>query len=266
MERKKCFVIMPISDQGDYEENHFTKVYEQIIKPSIIDADFEPYRVDENKISESIMSKIYDAIQNCEMAVCDLSNHNPNVLYELGLRHAYDKPVVLIQDEKTSRIFDISGINTVTYSSTRIYDEVMEARTQIRKAISETFNSNNMTMAKIMKVEKATIPEGMKYDDILMVKINQILGAINNISKKDTSNFLNLEEMSGYDLMETCAQIATKIVTSNTLTHEEWKDFFYELKNYMIDIPNWDQTYFTRYTRNAIDIARDLYEVVREKI
>lgn len=110
---EKCFVIMPISDQGDYPQGHFTKVYEQIIKPAVKDAGYLPYRVDENKISDTIINKIFDAIQECPMAICDLSNRNPNVLYELGLRQAYDKPVVLIQDDKTEKIFDVSGISTV---------------------------------------------------------------------------------------------------------------------------------------------------------
>ena len=86
--KEKCFVIMPISDQGDYPEGHFTKVYEQIIKPSVEDVGYEAYRVDENNICDSIINKIFDAIQKCPMAICDLSNRNPNVLYELGLRQA----------------------------------------------------------------------------------------------------------------------------------------------------------------------------------
>ena len=112
-EREKCFVIMPISDQGDYSKGHFQKVFEQIFKPAIWDAGYEAYRVDQDKISSPIINKIFEAIQDCPMALCDLSNRNPNVLYELGLRQAYDKPVVLVQDEKNPRIFDVSGINTV---------------------------------------------------------------------------------------------------------------------------------------------------------
>ena len=116
-EKEKCFVIMPISDQGDYPMGHFAKVYEQIIKPSVEAAGYEAYRVDENNICDVIINKIFSAIQECPMAICDLSNRNPNVLYELGLRQAYDKPVVLIQDDKTEKIFDISGINTSFYKN-----------------------------------------------------------------------------------------------------------------------------------------------------
>lgn len=50
-EREKCFVIMPISDQGDYSKGHFQKVFEQIFKPAIWDAGYEAYRVDQDKIN-----------------------------------------------------------------------------------------------------------------------------------------------------------------------------------------------------------------------
>ena len=99
----KCFVMMPISDQGNYERGHFDKVYEQIFKPAIEAAGYEPYRVDENKISSSIIEKIFKAIIECDMALCDLSNRNPNVLYELGIRQAYNKPVVLVKMMKQKR-------------------------------------------------------------------------------------------------------------------------------------------------------------------
>ena len=42
-EADKCFVIMPISDQGEYPKGHFSKVYEQIFKPAILEAGYEPY-------------------------------------------------------------------------------------------------------------------------------------------------------------------------------------------------------------------------------
>ena len=153
--KEKCFVIMPISDQGDYPQGHFTKVYEQIIKPSVEGSGYEAYRVDENNICDAIINKIFTAIQECPMAICDLSNRNPNVLYELGLRQAYDKPVVLIQDEKTEKIFDISGISTVFYKSTRLYEDVLEARESIKKAILSTKEGKSNTLAKVIKVKTA---------------------------------------------------------------------------------------------------------------
>lgn len=189
-EKEKCFVIMPISDQGDYPEEHFTKVYEQIFKPAIENAGYESYRVDENNISDSIIVKIFEAIQDCPMALCDLSNRNPNVLYELGLRQAYDKPVVLVQDDKTERIFDVSGINTISYKSDRLYENVLEAREKITRAIRETQEGKRNSIVKIIKAKTAIVSseEISKEDqvEILLSSLSEDIKQIKSeVIKKD---------------------------------------------------------------------------------
>jgi hypothetical protein len=115
IDKEKCFVIMPFTEPDGYPKGHFQKNYEQVFIPAIEMAGFKGERVDENKISDSILNRIFSGVQDSPIALCDLSGRNPNVLYELGLRHAYDKPVVLVQDEKTERIFDVGGINTIPY-------------------------------------------------------------------------------------------------------------------------------------------------------
>ncbi len=179
---EQCFVIMPISDQGDYPKGHFTKVYEQIFKPAIMEAGYEPYRVDEDKISNPIINKIFQAVQNCPMALCDLSNRNPNVLYELGLRQAYDKPVVLVQDDKTQRIFDVSGINTVQYSSERLYENVIEARKKITEAILSTKEGKENSIVKIVKAEVASMNvKEFSQEDRMEVMLNSLMSDIKEI-------------------------------------------------------------------------------------
>ena len=60
--KPKCFVMMPFSDHLEYEQNHFSKVFNQIIKPAIMQAGYEPVRVDQNKISDQIIAKIIENI------------------------------------------------------------------------------------------------------------------------------------------------------------------------------------------------------------
>lgn len=199
--KEKCFVIMPISDQGDYTTGHFAKVYEQIIKPSIEEAGYEAYRVDENNICDSIIGKIFDAIQECPMAVCDLSNRNPNVLYELGLRQAYDKPVVLIQDDKTDKIFDVSGISTVFYKSARLYEDVIEARIKIKEAILSTKEGKTNTLAKVMKVNAADFSKvEVSQDDKTNVILGKIYNEIMGLKNKQQVDYtLDKAELNGND-------------------------------------------------------------------
>lgn len=255
--------MMPISNQGDYEENHFTKIYEQIIQPAVKEAGFEAFRVDEDRVSENIMSKIYKAIQECEMAVCDLSNRNPNVLYELGLRHAYDKPVVLIQDEKTDRIFDISGISTVTYYSSRKYDDVMQARVNISKAIKSTMKSQ-ITMAGIMKATQATIPDGISNIDFLNLKVDQILKAIDSLNIKRLDNILSFDERQYIGLLLDCAEIACELLITDNLTIERWNCLHSIVKNSIMD-KELGNTYYTKELEHVYDLLLELFSVLKKK-
>lgn len=185
--KELCFVIMPISDQGDYPKGHFTKVYEQIFQPAIEAAGYEPYRVDDDKMCDSIIKKIFDAVYTCPMALCDLSNRNPNVLYELGLRQAYDKPVVLVQDDKTERIFDVSGINTVSYKSNRLYENILEARERITEAIISTKEGRETSIVKMWQAVAADVShDSMSKEDKLEIMIRSIMSDIQDLKAKKT--------------------------------------------------------------------------------
>lgn len=211
---EKCFIIMPISDQGDYPAGHFTKVYEQIIKPAVTDAGYEPYRVDENNICDAIINKIFTAIQDCPMAICDLSNRNPNVLYELGLRQAYDKPVVLIQDEKTDKIFDVSGISTVFYKSGRLYEDVIEARENIKNAILATKEGKVNSLAKIMK---ASVPDFSQVEVSQDDKMNVILDGIYNELRQINSKKVKEDSKNNISNIERYINNVNKLIITYDL-------------------------------------------------
>lgn len=197
-----CFVIMPISDPSGYEPGHFTKVYEQIFKPAIEEAGYTSFRVDENMLSDSILLNIFDAIQSCPMALCDLSSRNPNVLYELGLRQAYDKPVVMVKDEKTEKIFDVSGINTHPYQSNRLYENVITAKETIKAAIMSTKESESETwsVVRILKTREAILKEEKITDKdeqdfflrTIMNQLNSIKEQINFNTNRDTNRNIDI--------------------------------------------------------------------------
>lgn len=175
--RDTCFVIMPIGRCDEYSDEHFLKVYRQIFCPAIEKAGFTPHRVDQDNSSHHIKESIIRQLIEAPLVLCDLSTHNPNVLYELGMRHAFDKPVVLVQALGTQRIFDISGINTIDYRDGRIYDEVIEDQGTIAKAIEATMNTSNGTSVSVMKkilVTAAELPLEPSTDE----KTDIVLGSM----------------------------------------------------------------------------------------
>ena len=190
-EKEKCFFIMPISDQGDYPKGHFEKVYEQIFVPAIEATGYDAFRVDEDNMCTTIVEKIFKAIQECPMALCDLSNRNPNVLYELGIRQAYDKPVVLVKDEKTERIFDVSGINTISYMSTRLYEEVLDARKRISDAIISMKEGKQNSIIKVLNAQKAMVSsDSMTKEEKIEILLSGLVKDVNDLKNQDRHSMI----------------------------------------------------------------------------
>src|SRR4029079_8110221 len=133
-----CFVIMPMSDPDGYPSGHFARIYEDIFVPAIERAHFKAVRADQVKATNLIHLDVLQKLIDAPMALCDLSTLNPNVMFELGLRQASGKPVVLAQEIGTRLIFDIAPLRYAEYRRNRIYDEVLEDQKTIGKAIAET--------------------------------------------------------------------------------------------------------------------------------
>lgn len=149
---KMCFVIMPISNQEGYDKDHFDRVYEYVIKPAIIKAGFIPKRADDVKNTNFIALDIIKYLLDSEMALCDLSSRNPNVLYELGIRQAFDKPVTLIKDFKTPRVFDIQNIRDIEYSEKLRIDEVNASINRISEAIINTYEKQGKDVNSLVSL------------------------------------------------------------------------------------------------------------------
>lgn len=183
---EECFIIMPISDQPNYDSGHFSKVYEDIFKPACLEAGYEPRRADDVKQSNLIHLDILKRVVNSPMAICDLSGRNPNVLFELGLRQAFDKPTILVKDLDTPEIFDIAPIRYTTYRRELRYREVLFDQKAITEAIRSTRdeagksdNVNSLIRLLELSSPATTQPIGGESEprelfQILMAEISQL--------------------------------------------------------------------------------------------
>lgn len=176
-EKSECFVIMPISDPEGYEKGHFRHVYNDIIKASCEEAGYTPIRADDVNDSGWIHADILTRLIETPMAICDLSSRNPNVLFELGVRQAFDKPTVLIQEEGTPKIFDIGIFRIQEYRKSLKYATVLEDRVNITKAILAT-NKGFLTGNSIQSL-------------ISLLSLNNA-ATLNGNDENDASNMLQL--------------------------------------------------------------------------
>ena len=199
VKNNQCYVIMPISDPKEYESGHFRRVYEDIFIPAIEAAGFIPKRADDDKSSSMIQISIVKDIIESPMAICDLSTRNPNVLFELGIRQAFDLPVVLVQEMDTPRIFDISTINTIDYRKTLGYREVIEDRDKIKSAIIETKDNTKgvNSIIRLLGIESAKTKANIDENALLYTISNQIQGVMNKLENVEMSRNSNPQNSDG---------------------------------------------------------------------
>lgn len=118
---KICFYIAPIGSEGSDERKHSDLFLESIVSPTIEGFGFKVVRADNISKPGMITSQIIDYIVNAGLVVCDLSFHNPNVFYELSLRHSTKRPTVHIIRKKDGIPFDINDFRTIIIDDTDIY-------------------------------------------------------------------------------------------------------------------------------------------------
>lgn len=167
-EQLTCFVIMPIAETHGYEANHFDRVYKHIIQPACVKADFKAIRADEISNTNFIVLDILRRIVESDIAICDLSSRNPNVMYELGLRQAFNKKTVLIKDEKTINPFDVQGFRYCSYDSSLRIDNAFENVNSIAKALTSTHNADESdvnSIVQLLKIEPAQIGDKTQLSD-----------------------------------------------------------------------------------------------------
>jgi hypothetical protein len=106
-----CFVIMPFveHDEDRYPTGFFEEVLESLFTPAITRAGLQ-VRTAQRKGSDLIHSTIIRELLSADLVLADLTEHNPNVLFELGMRIAENKPVVLVRATGTGRIFDVDHV------------------------------------------------------------------------------------------------------------------------------------------------------------
>ena len=132
-----CGVVMPISTIDGCTESHWADVFE-IITEAIEEAGFDANLVSNADEVGIIHKRIIQNLYDNPVVVCDVSGKNPNVMFELGMRLAFDKPTVIIKDEKTSYSFDTSAIEHIEYPRDLRFSRIVDFKAKLTEKIVAT--------------------------------------------------------------------------------------------------------------------------------
>lgn len=183
--QKKCFVIMPISDHPDYENNHFTRVYEYMIKPACEKAGYKAVRADDDLKTDHITISILKQIVESDMAICDMSSRNPNVFYELGMRQAFNMRTVLIRDNSTTIPFDIQDLRALEYDKNLRIDNIQTSIEEIATTIKETemMEPNEVnSLISLIGIQTAKVSKDIEMSPEVSVLLKELRVISSNIN------------------------------------------------------------------------------------
>ena len=135
-----CGLVMPISQIGNYTEQHWSEVL-LLIREALADTDFSVDLVSNANDVGVIQTRIVQNLYWSDIVVCDVSAKNPNVMFELGMRLAFDRPAIIIKDDATSYSFDTAPIEHLTYPSDLRYGSIQTFKQKLREKVVATHAS-----------------------------------------------------------------------------------------------------------------------------
>lgn len=151
-----CFVIMPFTERDDiHEPGFFAEVLSKILTPAATKAGFT-VKTAMRQGSDVIQSTIVNDLLAADLVLADLTEHNPNVLFELGMRMKEDKPVALVRAKGTGQIFDVDNMLRVEDYNPNVWPSTVERDVpRISDHIKATWDNREtaLTFMKILRRE-----------------------------------------------------------------------------------------------------------------
>lgn len=137
---KFCGIVRPIADMGNYTAKHWREVH-NVIAEAVEPLGYTLRLVSESDASGVILTEIVTNLYQDEMVIVDVSGRNPNVMFELGMRLAFEKPAIIVVDDDTPFSFDISPVKHIRYPRTLRYGDIVKFKAEVATAVTATLGA-----------------------------------------------------------------------------------------------------------------------------
>ncbi len=175
---KRCFVIAPIGSLGSDTRRRSDQVLKYIISPALEPLGYQVTRADMISEPGIITQQIVQRVMDDELVVADLTGRNPNVFYELAVRHLIRKPVILIQQSGEDIPFDVNAARVIHFDHTDL-DSAAECRDAIRAQADAIERDPNLVHSPIsVAIDVTTLRQS---DDPIAAGVAEILSRMQGL-------------------------------------------------------------------------------------
>ena len=132
--RKTCFVIAPIGEPESETRKRSDQVLQEIIRPAVESKGYTAIRADAISKPGIVTSQVIQHVVDDSLVLADMTERNPNVFYEMAVRHLYRRPLIQIAERDESIPFDLAATRTVLFDHHDSH--YVAARTEIEEQIT----------------------------------------------------------------------------------------------------------------------------------
>lgn len=172
---KTCFIICPIGEPSSKERERSDSLLKHVYTPVLKKYGYKSVRADQIPKTGLITTQIINLVIESPLVIADLTGGNPNVFYELAIRHATGLPYIQIIEKDDPLPFDTSGVRTIVIDS-RSLDSVEECRLEIERYIEHFKEGHKADSPISVAANVRLLKSDEKYAETLLEKIEQIQG------------------------------------------------------------------------------------------
>lgn len=219
--QKTCFVISPLGKDTSETRRAADGLINSVIKPLLTEMDFEVIAPHEIDNPGSITAQVIKHLLNADLVIANLSELNPNVMYELAVRHAKRLPVVTVVQNGTTLPFDIATERTIFFENDM--SGVLELRSKLQKAVVEAMQESEPDNPIYRVIKSQIIQEvaSAKSDDIQ----SYILNRLEEMSAQMNRIYTRVREKEVFDSFPQYTSVELIIEPTNgTLDEEKFID------------------------------------------
>lgn len=170
---KQCFIVTPIGNDQSATRRAADGLIKAVLRPTLKEMGFEAHVAHEISLSGSISNQVIKHLLEDDLVIANLTELNPNVMYELAVRHCTGLPIVVITETSTKLPFDVLGERTIFFSNDM--HGVVDLAPALRAAITSAMAPGALPDNPVYRVtEQRVLREAVKPDDAQAAVLQQL--------------------------------------------------------------------------------------------
>lgn len=161
---KTCFIITPIGEEYSKTRKKSEGLIDAVIKPVLDELNYQAVASHEIATPGSIPQQVIKHLLEDMLVIANLTELNPNVMYELAVRHAARLPVVMVIENGTGLPFDVAAERTLFYDDDMAGVEDLKPR--LKKSIIEAIKEEKPDNPIYRNIEDKIIRETEGSTDV----------------------------------------------------------------------------------------------------